>query len=381
MLNTLPSFHRAAIKAVVLLLAALGGTSVAWGANDIVIGQSLDFGPTSWGRLKEFTRGSDALVTQVNAGGGIKGRKIKLIRYDDQFKPDKALENAKKLVEVDKVDVLFAFGSAPNFAATIPYATKAGVPVFGAISGADSIRKFNPLLFHYRASFSDEVNRMVQHVSGMGIKTMGVLAVDLPIGKDGLAALNDASKAGGSTLKVVASEKIPQDLKGLDAAVANVIKANPATILILGPSGPAIKFIEALKKTTSTAQIFVLSVVSSDALVAKFGEAARGIVITQVVPYPWVADTKLVKDYQDLMNQTRGNITVDSMEGYLAARMLIEGIRASGANFSRKGFVSALEKWNNKDMDGYSISFSDKDHVASSYVDITMIGKQGRLVR
>ncbi len=381
MLHTLPGFRHAAINTVILFLAALGGAHAAWGANDIVIGQSMDFSQTSGVRLKEFSRGVDAFIDHVNVSGGIKGRKIKLIRYDDQFKPDKALENAKKLVEVDKVDVLFALGSAPNFSAILPYATQAGVPVFGAISGADSIRRFNPLAFHYRASFSDEINRIVQHVSGVGITSIAVLAVDLPIGKDGLAALNVASKAGGSTLKVVASEKIPQDLQGLDAAVTKVVNVSPATILILGPSGPSIKFIEALKKTATTAQIFVLSVVSSDALVAKFGEAARGIVITQVVPYPWVANTKLVKDYQDLMNQTSGTISVDSMEGYLAARMLIEGIRASGASFSRKGFISALEKWNGKDMDGYTISFSEKDHVASSYVDITMIGRKGRLVR
>lgn len=168
MLNTLPSFRHAAVNTVVLVLTAFGGANVAWGANDIVIGQSLDFGPTSWARLKEFSRGVDSYLGQINAAGGIKGRKIKLIRYDDQFKPDKALENAKKLVEVDKADVLFAFGSAPNFGAILPYSTKAGIPVFGAISGADSIRRFNPLAFHYRASFSDEINRIVQHVSRYG---------------------------------------------------------------------------------------------------------------------------------------------------------------------------------------------------------------------
>lgn len=350
----------------------------ASGKPTIVIGQSCDLSTPNSTRVHEYVKGADAYIESVNAAGGVHGQLIKMVRYDDAFKPEKALENARQLVEKDGAFALFGMGSAPSTAAVLPYAAQKGIPILGSMSGADSLRRPNPLLFHTRASFSEEIDRIGSHLGTVGIKRIAALEADLPIGKEGGVALQAAAKRYRFDDPHI--EKISADLKNLDEATANITKASPQAVLVLAPAGLGIKFVEALRSKGYTGQLIGLSVLSSDSLYKVLGDKAKGMIITQVVPFPWSWKPPLVREYQKLMAEKKIPLSIDTMEGYLAARLLVEGLKGAGPKPTRSGFAAALEGMGNKDLAGFRIMFSPERHIATNLVELTMIGSNGRLV-
>ena len=344
----------------------------------IVVGQSCDLSGSSSSRVKEYTKGVDAFIDRLNAQGGVNGRPVKLVRYDDAFLPEKTLENTKRLVEQDGALVLFGMGSAPGTTAIMPYAAEKKVPVFGSLSGAMGLRKPQPMLFHFRASFVDEVNRIASYFSTTSTKKIAVLATDLPIGKDGIAAFESAAKVRG--LDIVKIARVSADMKNLGESVATIAAAQPQAVLILAPAGPGIQFTEALKKARVTGRLVGLSVMSSDSLYKALGDQVQGMVITQVVPFPWNHLLDMTRDYQKLMVGAKIPLSVDSMEGYMSARLLTEGLKAAGPKLTRDSFVAGLEAMNRKDVGGLQVTFSPEDRSLTHLVDITMIGKNGKLI-
>lgn len=345
----------------------------------IIIGQSCDLSSSTAGRVKEFIKGADAYIESVNRSGGVYGRPVQFIRYDDGgFKPDKALENAKRLVEEDGAFALFGVGSAPATAAILPYALEKGVPVLGSLSGADSLRKDNPMMFHTRASFGEEIARLAAHLRMVGMKRVAALAADLPIGREGIAALQAAAAREG--LELVGTEKVATDFSNVKDAAAVVAKLSPHAVVVLAPSGPGIKLVEAVREAGYHGQLVGLSVLSSDSLYKALGDKSKGMIITQIVPFPWSSKLNLVRDYQQLMQRKKLPISIDSMEGYFSARLLVAGLKAAGPRPTRSSFTAGLEAMTDKDMGGVRLLFSPQRHVASNLVEITMVGRDGRLV-
>ena len=343
----------------------------------IVVGQSCDLSGATGARGREYIKGVDAFIDRLNAQGGVNGRPVKLVRYDDAFMPQKTLENAKRLVEQDGALLLFGMGSAPGTAAILPYAAEKKVPVFGSLSGAAGLRKPQPMLIHFRASFVDELNRIALHFSTIGIKKVAVLAADLPI-KDGIAALESAAKVRG--FEIVKIAQVSADTKNLGESVAAIAAAQAQAVIILAPGGLGIQFTEALKKNQFTGQLAGLSVMSSDSLYKALGDQVQGMIITQVVPFPWSTKLEMSRDYQKLMADAKIPLSVDSMEGYLSARLLTEGLKAAGPKLTRESFLAGLEAMNRKDVGGLQVSFSPEDRSLTHLVDITMIGKNGKLI-
>ena len=344
----------------------------------IVIGQSCDMSGVTAPRVKEYARGADAFILSINEAGGVNGHALKLIRYDDGFKPAKTLENAKRLVEQDGAMILFGMGSAPGTAAVLPYAKEKGVPILGSLSGADSLRQGHRLLFHVRASFGDEIERIALHLSTVGLKRVAVMAADLPIGVEGAATMERIAKQRG--LDLVRVVRVDEKLKNLADAAAAIAHDAPQAVLILAPAGPGIKFTQALKEAKVGAQLVGLSVMSSDSLYKALGDKSVGMIITQIVPFPWGTRLAITRDYQNLMARTHTPLSIDTMEGYVSARLLVEALRGAGSSPSRESFVAALERMNDKDMGGIRVTLSAKDRVAMSIVDITMIGAGGKLL-
>lgn len=354
------------------------GMVTANAQSALVIGQSCDLSSAASPRVKEYVKGVDAYIQSVNETGGVNGHPIRFVRYDDGFKPDRALQNAKRLVEQDGALLLFGMGAAQSTAAVLPYATENGIPIFGSMSGADSLRKANPELFHLRASFGDEIERIALYLNTVGLRRVAVLASDLPIGVEGAATMAKAAKEQG--LDLVRVVRVNPKLDNLADAAATISHDNPQAVLILAPAGPGIKFTAALKDAKVSAQLVGLSIMSSDSLYKTLGERARGMIITQVVPFPWHTRLAITRDYQKLMARTGTAVSVDTLEGYITARLLVEALRSAGNPPSRESFVAALERMNDKDLGGLHITLSAKDRVAISIVDITMIGAAGKLV-
>lgn len=370
--------HAAAVLALATLLPGLALAAVQNSELPIVVGQSCDLsGPTA-ARTQEYVRGVDAYIAHINANGGVHGRPIKLVRYDDGFKPEKGLENARRLAEQDNALLFFGMGSAQVTAALLPYAKDKSIPVFGSLSGADSLRQQHPMLFHVRASFGEEVDRLTAYLSTMGMTRVAAIAADVPIGHEGVAALETSAKA--RQLQVIKVARISADMKNLDAEAAALAQAAPQAVLVLAPAGPAVKFVESLKKHKINSQLLGVSVMSSTALYKALGPQVEGMLLTQTVPFPWNARLGIVRDYQKRMAEANVPVSFDTMEGYVAARLLVEGLKAAGPGISRKSFIAALEAMQLKDVDGMNVTFARGSRSLMRLVDVSMISRDNKLL-
>lgn len=376
--SALPRHYLLWAVALVALAAVLPAFAAPGNESPIVVGQSCDLsGPTA-ARTKEYVRGVDAYLAYVNAQGGVNGRPIKMVRYDDGFSAVKGLENAKRLAEQDGAMLFFGMGSAPVTAAVLPYAKEKSIPVFGSLSGADSLRLQNPMLFHVRASFGEEIDRLTAYLSNVGMTRIAAIAADLPIGNDGAAALEQAAKAHG--MEVVKIARVSNDMKNLDTEAAALARIAPQAVLVLAPAGPAVKYVEALKKHQVYSQLLGVSVMSSTALYKALGPQVEGMLLTQTVPFPWNARLGIVRDYQKRMAEANVPVSFDSMDGYVAARLLIEGLKAAGPGVTRKSFIAALEGMQLKDVDGMSVSFARNSRSLVRLVDVSMISRDNKLL-
>lgn len=377
--SALPRHYLLWAAALLTLAVVLPAVAAPAGEGPIVVGQSCDLSGPTGARTQEFVKGVDAYLAYVNAQGGIHGRPIKMVRYDDGFNAAKGLQNAKRLAEQDGALLFFGMGSAPVTAAVLPYAKEKSIPVFGSLSGADSLRQQNPMLFHVRASFGEEIDRLTAYLANVGMKQIAAIAAaELPIGHDGVAALEQSAKTNG--MEIVKIANVKNDMSNLDAEVTALAKIAPQAVLVLAPAGPAIKYVEALKKHQVNSQLLGVSVMSSTALYKALGPQVEGMLLTQTVPFPWNARLGIVRDYQKRMAEANVPVSFDSMEGYVSARLLVEGLKAAGPNISRKSFIAALEGMQLKDVDGMNVNFARSSRSLMRLVDVSMISRNNKLL-
>ena len=349
--------------------------------GEILIGQDIDMSGTIAARMKPLMQAADAYIAQVNTHGGVHGRKIKVLRLDSVNKPDKTKENVKRLVEKDGVFAMWAISGTGNVGAALPYLTEQKVPLIGTTSGAESYySKTHPYLINIKASYADEIHRIASHLNALGISKVGLIYLDNGFGREAVKSAQIAAKE--QHLDVVVVSAFKEDGSDVDQAVVPVAKATPQAVFLLTLAGPAPKLVDAYLKTGHETQFFALSILATDVLFKAIGDRARGIVVTQIVPFPWDASIPIAKEFQDLMKKSGvSDYSMSGMEGFVLAKTLVEGLQAAGKTPTRAGLITAFEKMHDKDLGGMKLSYSADDHNGSKLVDITMIGRGGKLVR
>ena len=346
-----------------LLLCLIGATS-AWAEtgitpSSIVIGQTGVFsGPVAEPAL-QYRAGAQLYFDEVNAKGGISGRKIKLVSYDDKFDPKLAAENTRKLIEEDKVFALFGYIGTGATVASIPKINEHRVPVIGALSGADGLRdpKLN-LIFHTRASYGAETGKMVEQLTTTGVKSIAVVFQDDPFGKAGLKSVQGAF----TKFNIKPTIEAPIDMGKLDALAATtteIAKTHPGAIIMITAGKASTAFIREYLKTGERPQFFGVSVLSAKALLADLGNDAHGIVIAQVVPSPLRSSYVISKEFTATAKKANStDTTYNSLEGYITAKVFIEALRRAGKDLTREKLMSALETMNNFDLGGFVVDYS-----------------------
>lgn len=350
-------------------------------ATEILVGQDIDLTGTIAARMKPLIATADAYIERVNAAGGVNGRRIKVIRTDSANKPDRTKENVKALVEKQGVFAMWGISGTGNVGAALPYLTEHGVPLVGSTSGADSFyAKTHPMLFNTKAGYGDEIRRMATHLKDSYISRVGVIYLDNGFGREAYKSAEAAIKERGLELAAVA--KFKEDGSDIPQAVEAMIKARPTAVMLLTLAGPAPKLVDEYLKAGGRAQFFALSIVAPDVLSGKIGDKARGIIVTQVVPYPWDRSLAIVKEYQELM-ASKGvkEYSHSGIEGLILAKTLVEGLRGAGKDPTRRRLLDSMEALRDKDFGGYKLSYAPSRHNGSDFVEITMIGREGKLVR
>lgn len=369
-----------------LLLAAVAGTAYGQGPGEIVIGQVAPLTGTIAGTGEEYVAGGAAYFAHVNAGGGIHGRPIRVAVRDDGYKPEQTLAATRELLARERPLALFGFIGTGNVLALNrnKVLEEAGIALLAPYTGAQDLREpMNPHIFHIRASYSDETARMVEHLHTLGIRRIGVFYQDDPFGKSGLAGAESAlQKLGLQPVATGAYDRTQPE--AVDAAVAAMLPAAPDAVIMVSVNRASAAFIKKLRARGSRARMFSISVVNFKELLKNAGEdAVRGVGISQVMPFPYAPRVPVVREFQQMMAKYQPGKTISyaSMESFIAAKVLVEAIRRSGPNPTRAGVLAQLAGMDLFDAGGFRVGFGPEQRVGSRFVEVTVIGPEGRLIR
>ena len=372
------------MKRFLLGLAALAAatTTLAQGVSDtqVVLGQSVALSGPSEQLGKDMQLGATLYFDRVNAAGGINGRKIVLKTLDDGYEPPRAVANTKKLIDEDKVFALFGYVGTPTSAAVIPISTEAKVPYVGAFTGAELLRSpFNRYIFNVRASYFDETEAIVQHLTAMSVDKIAVFYQNDAYGQAGLTGVKRALEK--RKLKVAAEATVERNSVDVKNAVGVMSKAAPQAVVMIGSYKACAQFIKDMKKAGSTPTFWNVSFVGSKALAAELDREGRGVQISQVVPFPWDMTVPVVKEYRRAIEEAKAEPGFGTLEGYIAAKVMAEGMRRAGRNLTRESFIKAMESMSDYDAGGFKVSYSPENHNGSKFVDLTIISRDQKFVR
>lgn len=351
-------------------------------SNAIVLGQSAAFSGPASELGEQFKRGAALMFERVNARGGVGGRNIELQSLDDGYEPDRCAANTRKFIE-QGVFALFGYIGTPTSLAALPLATAAKLPFVAPFTGAEALRTpFNRYAFHVRASYFDETAAIVKQITSVSIQRVGVFYQNDSYGKAGLEGVQRALKP--LNLEPSGLGTVERNTVEVAAAVKSILGSNPGAIVMISAYKSCAAFIRAARKAGFGGNFYNVSFVGTQALAQELGADARGVVVSQVMPYPYTQATLLSGEYLAAGKAAQGDKfqpNYSSIEGYVAAKVLVEALRRPGAAASAEGLITALESMREFNLGGFFVDFGPQKHTGSRFVDMTILTAEGKLRR
>ncbi|MFN3349156.1 ABC transporter substrate-binding protein [Pseudorhodoplanes sp.] len=362
-------------------LAALGTARAETGvsADAIVFGQAAVLqGPASALGLG-MKEGLEAAFQEANRKGGVHGRQLKLISVDDGYEPAKSMAATRKLIEDDKVFALIGPVGTPTAVAAQPIAAAANVPFIGAFTGASFLR--NPNLenvINVRASYDAETEAWVKHLTeDLKLERIAIFYQDDAFGRAGLSGFEKAMKKRG--LPILAEGSYERNTTAVKTALLALRKAQPEAVVMVGAYQPCAEFIK-LARSIEFSPVFVnISFVGASALAKALGKEGAGVIVSQVVPFPWDASTKVIADYHAAIKarDPKAEPEFVSLEGYLVGRLAIAALERAGSEPTRAGLLKAIKEGGAFDIGGLQMSFGPNDNEGLDKVFMTVIAPDG----
>jgi branched-chain amino acid transport system substrate-binding protein len=390
--STLPPTARAramwrplqqALKHLALLAGALCLSLPA--QADIVIGQVAPLSGVLASTGQQMVLGGKVYFDWVNAQGGIHGEKIRTIVHDDGYKVDETLRLTRELVASDEVVALFGFAGTANIGKLLDEGVlaQAGIALVAPYTGGEPLRTpFNPWIFHVRAGYADEAEHMIKQLTTQGVQRVAVLYQDDAFGQAGLAGVEAA--LARRQLKLAVAAPYERNTDQVAPAVQQVLAAQAQAVIMIAVNKPAAAFVRQYREAGGGGQLFNISVVDPAELVRLAGlQHARGLGISQVVPYPYQASLPVVREFQRLLRQyaPEAQVNYTNFEEFLGAKVLVEGLRRAGPRPTRAAVIRALESLASLDLGGIRVGYSRDNRVGSRYVEVTVIGSSGKLLK
>lgn len=359
--------------------AALGGFRFARAQSDspIVLGQSAPFsGPAAQLGI-QFYEGAKLFLDQYNAQPG--HREVQIRFLDDGYEPDRCAANTKKLID-DEAFALFGYIGTPTSLAALPLAVNAKIPFVAPFTGAMALREpFQRNVFHLRASYNDETALIVKQLTHLGLKKIAVFYQNDAYGKAGLDGVTLA--LAQLDLKPAALATVERNSVDVAAAARTIAAAKPDAVVQVSAYKSCAAFIREARRAGYGGTFFNVSFVGTQALADELGRDGAGVVVTQVVPSPYNAANGITREFNEALRKggsaTKANFS--SLEGYLAAKVLVEGLRRAPGKATREGLIAGLESIDRQQFGGFEVSFSPRNHVASRFVELSMITGDGRI--
>lgn len=349
--------------------------------RSIVLGQSVPLtGPAAQLGL-QMQLGAKACFDAVNAAGGVGGMPLVLKTLDDGYDPARCKANTEKFIQED-VFALFGYIGTPTTLAALPLATAAKIPLIAPLTGAEALRDpFNKLVFHIRASYFDETETIVKQLTQLDLKRIAVFHQNDAYGQAGLKGMQRALTR--RSLEPAAIATVERNSVDVAAAVKTLVAANPNVIVQISAYKSCAAFIREARKAGFGGQFYNVSFVGTQALADELGKDAAGVVISQVMPSPFGTAVSLVNEYQQALRKLdpKAEPNYTSIEGYVAARVIVDGLRRLNGRPTREGLISVLEGLSGYDSRGYRLQFGPGKRAGSSFVELTMLSGDGRVRR
>ncbi len=343
--------------------------------TQILIGSSAALTGSAATLGTNLLSGANVAIKEINEAGGINGRQLKMVSYDDRYDPPKAVENTQKLINQDKVFALFNYVGTPTGVKVMPLVEEAKIPLVGMFTGAEVFR--NPVqkyIFNIRGSYYQETELAIRYfVDNLGLKQVAVLYQADAFGLAGLEGVKIALNKRG--LKTVALGSYERGTSQVEEAVGTITSSDAQAIIMIGTYTPLAKFVKLVKAKKPTMLFESVSFVGSEAFINELQGNTDNVFISQVVPPTYYSELfEAVKAYnQSLAKYAPGTEpTFGGLEGYINTKVLAEGIRLAGKNPTREGLITALESLTNYDAGiGVNVSFSATNHQGLGKVYLT----------
>lgn len=363
---------------IALLAACLAAGSAQ---AQLRIGMPSGFTGAVAAGVKENAAGADLYFDAVNSRGGVHGQKIELIKADDQFNPKRTPEVARELIEKQQVLALFLNRGTPHSQALLPLLAEHKVPLVAPSTGAMLLHQpVNPWVFNVRATYQREAARAIEHLGVIGLTRIGVVVTDDSFGADAaVGALKGFEKV---KLSPIINTKFARENPDLPPVAAQVKASQAQAVMVVGSVVNVVNMVKALRAAGSQAQVVTLSNNASAGFIKQLGEFGRGVVVSQVFPNERSVAVPLIKEAIDLA-KAKGldGVSPAMMEGFAAAKVLVEGLRRAGPNPTRLTLRSALESIERYDLGGLTMSYGPTNRTGLDFADLSIIDHSGRFRR
>lgn len=351
--------------------------------NEVLIGSCSALEGPSHFLGTETVTGAKAYFDSINDAGGVDGRKLKLISYDDSYDPAKTEACFNRLLE-QKVFALGFFVGTPTAVKYLPMAESNKIPLVGLFTGAQTL--YEPMrhwVVNVRASYFDETREQIDGLWGsLGYKKVGVIYPEDAFGAAVLEGVKTALKAHGAAPIAVASYQ--RQTAQVGGAIDTVKAANPDAVVVVGPANTVAPILKQSHAKGWKPLFLTVSFVGTDDLITEAGPDAEGVVITQVVPPYYLTDYKTVALYRRSLSKYYPSAQPNfvSLEGFVDAMVLVEGLKKAGKDLTREGLIRGIESLHEIDLglgSQLKLSYSAKDHKGFNHVIPTVV-RGGRAV-
>lgn len=364
------------LAALAILLASLAAHAQP---KPLVIGQTyVQTGPLASLSIDPLI-GIKAMVAATNDAGGINGRPLELRQLDDAYDPAKAAENVKKLVSDGAIGILMPIGTSSSVGA-LKAANELKVPMVAPYTGAGPVVKFSEYGFPVRISFDEEYGRIVNHLFTLGITRIAFAHNDNPGATSAMESTRGFIEQRGA--KMVGSVAIKNDGSDAEAQAVALAKLKPVAVVLSATNAVAGKFIKAYRASGAEASFYSFSFLNGQQLFKSIGNDAIGVVVSQVVPYPWNSTMPVIAEYQTAMKKIGVNdFSYGSLEGYVATKVMVEGLKRAGNNPTPEALKKSLEAFKSLYLGGIFIRYAPSDHQGLTFSELSMLKKDGGYIR
>jgi ABC-type branched-subunit amino acid transport system substrate-binding protein len=382
-LKSVPGLCLISILIAGIASPVLGQSAPGVSESEIVIGSCSALEGASHFLGVETVTGAKAYFSLINDEGGVNGRKLKLISADDSYDPAKTQACFDHLMD-EKVFALGFFVGTPTAVKYVPMADSAKIPLVGLFTGAQTL--YVPLrhwIVNVRASYFDETREQVNGLwKTLGYKKIGVIYPEDAFGTTVLEGVKGALKEHGAEPSVVASYE--RQTAQVGGAIDTVRAANPDAVVVVGPANTVAPILKQAHAKGWKPLFLTVSFVGTDELISEAGPDAEGMVITQVVPPYYMTEFKSVALYRRALGKyfpsEQPNFV--SLEGFVDAMVLVEGLKRAGKDLTREGLIHSIESIHDHDLGlgpQLKLNYSAKEHKGFDHVLPTVI-RGGRAV-